>query len=104
MGHRGKRPVVAVSEASIIIENTPLQRNWRGTRRSRSSLSHCNRTAPSLHRSGDRGECVRSDSPPYAVTADELREVVSKYWVIDDITPARLYGNMPDGFAGLPGV
>ena len=22
----------------------------------------------------------------------------------DDITPARLYGNMPDGFAGLPGV
>ena len=40
MGHRGKRPVVAVSEASIIIENTPLQRNWRGTRRSRSSLRH----------------------------------------------------------------
>ena len=28
------------------------------------------------------------DSPPYAVTAYELREVVSKYWVIDDITPA----------------
>ena len=43
-------------------------------------------------------------SPPNAVTADELREVVSKYWVVDDITPARLYGNMPDGFAGLPGV
>ena len=41
-------------------------------------------------------------SPPNAVTADELREVVSKYWVVDDITPARLYGNMPDGFAGLP--
>ena len=30
--------------------------------------------------------------------------MVSKYWVVDDITPARLYGNMPDGFAGLPGV
>ena len=40
MGHRGKRPVVAVSKASIIIENTPLQRNWRDTRRSRDSLSH----------------------------------------------------------------
>ena len=39
-GIGGRRPVVAVSEASIIIENTPLQRNWRGTRRSRSSLSH----------------------------------------------------------------
>jgi hypothetical protein len=33
MGRRGKRPVVAISEDSIIIENTPLQRNWRGTRR-----------------------------------------------------------------------
>jgi 2-heptyl-1-hydroxyquinolin-4(1H)-one methyltransferase len=44
------------------------------------------------------------DSPPYAVTADELREVVSQYWVIDDITSARLHGNVPDGFSGLPGV
>jgi SAM-dependent methyltransferase len=44
------------------------------------------------------------DSPPHAVTADELREVVSKYWVIDAVTSARLHGNLPDGFAGLPGV
>lgn len=44
------------------------------------------------------------DSPPFAVTADELREVVSKYWVIEDITPARLHANLPHGFAGLPGV
>jgi hypothetical protein len=43
-------------------------------------------------------------SPPNAVTADELRGVVSKYWVFNDIRPARLYGNMPDRFAGLPGV
>ena len=43
-------------------------------------------------------------SPPNAVTADELREVVSKYWVIDDIRPARLYGDVPEGFAGLPDV
>lgn len=43
-------------------------------------------------------------SPPNAVTADELREVVSKYWVIDDIRPARLHGDVPEGFTGLPGV
>jgi hypothetical protein len=44
------------------------------------------------------------DSPPFAVTADELHELVSKHWVIDDITPARLHANLPHGFAGLPGV
>jgi SAM-dependent methyltransferase len=43
-------------------------------------------------------------SPPFAVTADELHEVVSKYWIIEDIMPARLHGNLPHGFAGLPGV
>lgn len=30
---------------------------------------------------------------PNPVTEDELREVVSKYWVIDDIRPARIHGN-----------
>jgi 2-heptyl-1-hydroxyquinolin-4(1H)-one methyltransferase len=44
------------------------------------------------------------DSPPFAVTADELYEVVSQHWVIEDIAPARLHANLPDGFAGLPGV
>ena len=44
------------------------------------------------------------ESPPNAVTADELREVVSKYWAIDEIRPARLYGDVPEGFTGLPGV
>ena len=43
-------------------------------------------------------------SPPNAVTADELREVVSKYWAVDDIRPARLYGDVPEGFAGLPAL
>lgn len=42
--------------------------------------------------------------PVNAVTADELRDVVSQYWVIDDIRPARLYGNVPDGFAVFPGA
>ncbi len=69
------------------------------------SAKHLLTTTRTTHDRSTRGNFgVRSDSPPYAVTADELREVVSKYWVIDDIRPARLYGNMPDGFAGLPGV
>jgi SAM-dependent methyltransferase len=41
------------------------------------------------------------DGPANPVTADELREVVSKYWVIDDIKPARIHGNMPDGFSRM---
>lgn len=39
--------------------------------------------------------------PANAVTADELRAVVSKYWVIDEIRPARLYGNAPVGGVDL---
>ncbi|MBS4727815.1 class I SAM-dependent methyltransferase [Mycobacterium sp. SM1] len=42
--------------------------------------------------------------PPYAVTEDELRQVVSTYWVIDEIKPARIYGNFPRGFADAPGA
>jgi SAM-dependent methyltransferase len=38
------------------------------------------------------------------VTADELREIVSKYWVIDEIRPARIHGKLPDDFAGFPGM
>jgi SAM-dependent methyltransferase len=40
--------------------------------------------------------------PINAVTADELREVVSKYWVLDEIRPARLYANLPQGSFELP--
>src|SRR5271166_6216982 len=32
---------------------------------------------------------------PSAVTEDELRKVVSKHWMIDEIRPARIHGNMP---------
>ena len=32
-----------------------------------------------------------ADSPVNAVTEDELRDVVSKYWEIDDIRPARIH-------------
>ncbi|CAJ1497970.1 class I SAM-dependent methyltransferase [[Mycobacterium] holstebronense] len=44
------------------------------------------------------------EGPPFAVTADELREVVSKYWVIDEIKPARLHAVFPDEFPGFGGV
>ncbi len=45
-----------------------------------------------------------SEGPINAVTADELREVVSKYWVVDEIRPARLYANLPEGSFDLPFV
>jgi SAM-dependent methyltransferase len=48
------------------------------------------------------------EGPINAVTEDELRDVVSRYWVIDDIRPARLYasipGKAPKDFFGLPGM
>src|SRR5690242_11223207 len=36
------------------------------------------------------------NGPANPVTADELREVVSKYWAIDEIRPARIHANLPD--------
>jgi 2-heptyl-1-hydroxyquinolin-4(1H)-one methyltransferase len=42
------------------------------------------------------------EGPINAVTADELRAVVSKYWVVDEIRPARLYANLPEGAFELP--
>ncbi|MEU7632722.1 class I SAM-dependent methyltransferase [Nocardia sp. NPDC049220] len=46
---------------------------------------------------------VPEQGPPAPVTADELRAVVSKYWVIDEIRPARIHGNLPVGDYGMPG-
>ncbi len=42
------------------------------------------------------------EGPINAVTADELREVVSKYWIVDEIRPARLFANLPEGDFQLP--
>lgn len=45
------------------------------------------------------------DPGPAPVTADELRDVVSKYWVVDEIRPARIHGNLPtepEQLAGNP--
>ena len=39
------------------------------------------------------------DGPPNPVTEDELRQVVSKYWTIDEIRPARIHGVFPENFA-----
>ena len=42
-----------------------------------------------------------ADSPANPVTEQELRDVVSKYWVIDEIRPARIHANAGDNAAGL---
>jgi 2-heptyl-1-hydroxyquinolin-4(1H)-one methyltransferase len=44
------------------------------------------------------------EGPPNAVTADELRQVVSKYWAVDEIKPARIHANFPEGFLDAPGA
>ena len=44
------------------------------------------------------------EGPINAVTADELRDVVSRYWVVDEIRPARLHAKAPKDFFGMPGV
>lgn len=36
------------------------------------------------------------NGPANPVTEDELREVVSKYWTIDEIRPARIHANLPE--------
>ncbi|MFD4429389.1 class I SAM-dependent methyltransferase [Nocardia sp. NPDC058497] len=44
----------------------------------------------------DRAALPEAPVPgPSPVTADELREAVEKYWVVDEIRPARIHGNMP---------
>lgn len=39
---------------------------------------------------------MRGDGPVVGVTEDELRDVVGKYWTIDEIRPARIHANIPD--------
>lgn len=39
--------------------------------------------------------------PANPVTEQELRDVVSKYWVIDEIRPARIHANMAENFTGF---
>jgi SAM-dependent methyltransferase len=37
--------------------------------------------------------------PANPVTEPELRDVVGKYWVIDEVRPARIHANVPENFA-----
>ena len=41
------------------------------------------------------------NGPANPVTEDELRDVVSKYWVIDDIRPARIHAGFPEAAEGV---
>jgi 2-heptyl-1-hydroxyquinolin-4(1H)-one methyltransferase len=41
------------------------------------------------------------NGPANPVTEDELRDVVSKYWVIDEIKPARIHANFPEAAEGV---
>jgi SAM-dependent methyltransferase len=41
------------------------------------------------------------NGPAHPVTEDELRNVVSKYWVIDEIKPARIHANFPAAAEGV---
>jgi 2-heptyl-1-hydroxyquinolin-4(1H)-one methyltransferase len=38
--------------------------------------------------------------PAHPVTEQELRDVVSKYWVIDEVRPARIHANFAENVAG----
>jgi 2-heptyl-1-hydroxyquinolin-4(1H)-one methyltransferase len=41
------------------------------------------------------------DGPANAVTAEDLHAVVGRYWLIDEIKPARIYANNPGGSPDL---
>ena len=45
----------------------------------------------------DRG-AMPADGPANPVTEEELGEVVSKYWVIDEIRQARIHADVPENF------
>lgn len=40
-----------------------------------------------------------TDGGAHPVTENELRDVVGKYWEIDEIRPARIHANVPEEFA-----
>ncbi|WP_280273720.1 class I SAM-dependent methyltransferase [Nocardia wallacei] len=40
-------------------------------------------------------------NPVHPVTADELRDIVGRYWTIDEIRPARIHAHLPDHLPNL---
>lgn len=47
----------------------------------------------------DAAGMPKHDGGAHPVTEQELRDVVAKYWEIDEIRPARIHANVPDSFA-----
>jgi len=47
----------------------------------------------------DRGGLPEGPANP--VTETELRDIVSKYWVIDELRPARIHANLPENLVGM---
>lgn len=47
----------------------------------------------------DAAGMPKHDGGAHPVTEQELRDVVGKYWEIDEIRPARIHANVPDSFA-----
>jgi SAM-dependent methyltransferase len=43
-------------------------------------------------------DSMPADGPANPVTRDELHDAVSKYWVVDEIRPARIHANVPENF------
>ncbi len=54
----------------------------------------------------DRGALPEGSipGPAHPVTEQELRDVVSKFWTIEEIKPARIHGYLPEGSEAFPGV
>ncbi len=50
----------------------------------------------------DKG-AMGDTGPANPVSEDELREVVGKYWVIDEVRPARIHAHVPPEFANFAG-
>jgi SAM-dependent methyltransferase len=46
-------------------------------------------------------ESMGDAGPANPVTERELRDVVSKYWLIDDVRPARIHANVAENFTGF---
>jgi SAM-dependent methyltransferase len=46
-------------------------------------------------------DALGDNGPANPVTEQELRDVVSKYWVVDDVRHARIHANVAENFSGF---
>jgi len=120
MGLRFRLVLMAVGRQHPSTSTVLINRTWTGFGLDAVPL-HAGRVAPrvsAVHRASrrsrasyfvlvfDRTQLPEGSvpGPAHPVTDDELRDVVSRYWVVDDIRNARIHGNLPPDFGGLPGV